>query len=81
VEEVKDEFMKSSNLPESFSQEIEEFAASKRVQQQKILKGRVDYRGLTILCIDPEGARDHDDAVSVERLPGGGFKLGVHIVT
>jgi ribonuclease R len=77
--EVKDEFMKSSNLPESFSQEIEEFAASKKSPTAKDFKGRVDYRGLTILCIDPEGARDHDDAVSVERLPGGGFKLGVHI--
>lgn len=77
--EVKDEFMKSSNLPDSFSQEIEEFAASKKSPTAKDFKGRVDYRGLTILCIDPEGARDHDDAVSVERLPGGGFKLGVHI--
>lgn len=77
--EVKDEFMKNSNLPESFSQEIEEFAASKKSPTAKDFKGRVDYRGLTILCIDPEGARDHDDAVSVERIPGGGFKLGVHI--
>ena len=77
--EVKDEFMKNSNLPESFSQEIEEFAASKKSPTAKDFKGRVDYRELNILCIDPEGARDHDDAVSVERIPGGGFKLGVHI--
>lgn len=77
--EVKDEFMKNTNLPDSFSQEIEEFAASKKSPTAKDFKGRVDYRGLTILCIDPEGARDHDDAVSIERLPGGGFKLGVHI--
>lgn len=77
--EVKDEFMKSSNLPEAFSQEIEDFVASKKSPTAKDFKGRVDYRDTTILCIDPEGARDHDDAVSVERIPGGGFKLGVHI--
>jgi len=42
-------------------------------------KGRVDYRKTSILCIDPLGARDHDDAVSVEKIPGGGYRLGVHI--
>jgi ribonuclease R len=40
--------------------------------------GRVDYRKQSILCIDPLGARDHDDAVSIERTAKG-FKLGVHI--
>ena len=39
----------------------------------------MDYRKLDILCIDPEGAMDHDDAISVERKPDGGYKLGVHI--
>jgi len=39
---------------------------------------RRDLRGLTILAIDPEDARDHDDAVSVE-LTDDGYKLGVHI--
>ncbi len=42
-------------------------------------RSRVDLRGHTILVIDPADARDHDDAVSLERLPGGGRRLGVHI--
>ena len=42
-------------------------------------KGRVDYRQLTILCIDPDGAMDHDDAISVERTAKGGYRLGVYI--
>jgi ribonuclease R len=41
--------------------------------------GREDLRGQTILTIDGESARDFDDAVSVERLPNGQFRLGVHI--
>jgi len=43
------------------------------------LKGRTDLTGETIFTIDPVDARDFDDAVSLERLPGGGWTLGVHI--
>lgn len=77
--EVTEQFMKDSNLPEDFSEKIHEFVDKKELPTEKDFKGRVDYRKTHILCIDPEGARDHDDAVSVEKLPSGEFKLGVHI--
>ena len=43
------------------------------------LAGRTDFRGLDIVTIDGEHARDFDDAISLERLPNGHFRLGVHI--
>ena len=36
-------------------------------------------RGKFIVTIDPDDARDFDDAIDVERIPGGGWRLGVHI--
>ncbi len=40
---------------------------------------REDLRRQFIVTIDPDDARDFDDAINVERLPGGGWSLGVHI--
>jgi ribonuclease R len=40
---------------------------------------RADFTELTTVTIDPLTARDFDDAVSVEVLPGGGWRLFVHI--
>jgi ribonuclease R len=43
------------------------------------LSRRRDLRQLTVLTIDPVEARDCDDAVSLEALPTGEQRLGVHI--
>ncbi|MEW6251325.1 MAG: RNB domain-containing ribonuclease, partial [Planctomycetota bacterium] len=43
------------------------------------LSGRADLRDLLTVTIDPPDAQDFDDAISVEQLPGGRTRLGVHI--
>jgi ribonuclease R len=65
-------------IPTEFTDE--ELAAAERLAQEPISSdGRVDLRGETIFTIDSEGAKDLDDAVSLRLLPGGGYRLGVHI--
>lgn len=43
------------------------------------LSQRRDFRGLPIVTIDGETARDFDDAVTVRRLENGNYELQVHI--
>lgn len=77
--EITEKFMEEANLPKKFSKEVEDYVKGLKAPTAKDFKGRVDYRKTKILCIDPEGAMDHDDAISVERTADGGYKLGVHI--
>ncbi len=48
-------------------------------RQAEGAEGRLDLRGETIFTIDGADAKDLDDAVSIDRLPNGHWKLGVHI--
>src|SRR5204863_8045400 len=48
--------------------------------EQKLIQGREDLRDQFILTIDPDDARDFDDAINVEKIDNnGGWRLGVHI--
>jgi len=40
---------------------------------------RVDFRERLTFTIDPADAKDHDDAISIERMDGERFRVGVHI--
>jgi len=40
---------------------------------------RRDMRKVNTFTIDPDDAKDFDDALSVERLPNGNYEVGIHI--
>ena len=67
-------------LPDAFPPEVEEEAqrAARPVGADEVA-GRTDFRGWLTVTIDPETARDHDDAVGIERRGDGGYRLAVHI--
>jgi ribonuclease R len=64
-----------------------EFAADTQAEAASIptalatadLQHRLDLRDEFVITIDPDDAKDFDDAVHVTELPGGGWQLGVHI--
>jgi len=67
-------------LPIEFPQDVlDEAAAISDTVTDKDLEGREDWRDKMVFTIDPFDARDFDDAIFVEALPDGGWKLGVFI--
>ncbi len=43
------------------------------------IKKRRDFRPITTFTIDPEDAKDFDDALSFSKLANGNFEIGIHI--
>lgn len=74
--------IRKHQLPEAFPDEVtaEADQAPDAITEEEIVRqGRRDLRDKIIVTIDGEDAKDLDDAVNVERLPSGNYRLGVHI--
>jgi ribonuclease R len=68
------------NLPLAFPPEVERQAAKFPAEiPESDLRARLDLRQSIVVTIDPEDAKDFDDALSLEILPRGIRRLGVHI--
>jgi len=72
--------IRKHHLPHRFPPEVlDEAQAVENVIPARELRKRRDYRGLQIVTIDGETARDFDDAVTVRQLENGNYELQVHI--
>ncbi|MBK9169317.1 MAG: VacB/RNase II family 3'-5' exoribonuclease [Bryobacterales bacterium] len=72
--------IRKHHLPHRFPPDaLEQAAAYPGAPGSDDLADRRDFRGLPVVTIDGETARDFDDAVRVERLPNGHYALDVHI--
>ena len=67
-------------LPVGFSHDVlREVDAFSSTIPDCELEVREDWRDRDVITIDPDDARDFDDAIWVQALPGGGWELAVHI--
>lgn len=72
--------IRAYGIPYEFPDEvIKEARALPTTVTEKETVNRRDLRYLRMVTIDGEDAKDLDDAVSIEILPDGNFRLGVHI--
>jgi ribonuclease R len=72
--------IRSYHLPTEFPKAvIDEADRIPQTIDDDMLKGRDDLRKKFIVTIDPDDARDFDDAIDVERVGNQEWRLGVHI--
>ena len=72
--------IKEHNLPARFPEKVvEEAKKCGDKVSEKDIENRRDFRNKNIFTIDGEDAKDLDDAVRVEKLENGNYKLEVHI--
>jgi ribonuclease R len=68
------------DFPLSFPANVERQAEEipEVIGKAEIAKRR-DFRSITTFTIDPEDAKDFDDALSIQKLKNGNWEIGVHI--
>lgn len=66
----------SPKFPDAVAAELKDVPAKVDARE---MRGRLDLRNVFTITIDPDDAKDFDDALSVETLPDGKTRIGVHI--
>ncbi len=76
IHSIMAEFDLPFRFPESV--EKESLTIEEGITKQEIKKRR-DFRGISTFTIDPEDAKDFDDALSFRKLENDHYEIGVHI--
>ena len=66
-----------SEFPESVEKEAEKISALE--EEKNNYTGRRDFRKILTFTIDPEDAKDFDDAISFRELDKNEYEIGIHI--
>lgn len=75
--DVIEALMVERGLDRKFSGQVENYARD--AAESEDIFARRDLTDLPTFTMDPDGARDYDDAISAEEEPGGGIRVWVHI--
>src|SRR5688572_13708696 len=74
------QILMENGFPLKFSDEvIEESERIPDALSQKEIVTRRDIRNVFTITIDPQDAKDFDDAISFQKLDNGNYEIGVHI--
>jgi len=73
---IMSEFALQLNFPKIVDSEANELNAPTKNTD---FSGRIDLREEAVITIDPDDAKDFDDALSLKHLENGNLQLGVHI--
>ena len=76
VEAIVYKHMFSPKFPDEVIEEVDKLPDEVRTEDEK---GRRDLTDEVIFTIDGDDTKDIDDAISIEKLDNGNYKLGVHI--
>lgn len=66
-----------TGFPSDVEKEAENIKQNFKIKEEAVK--RRDFRGIPTFTIDPEDAKDFDDALSIKTLPNGNYEIGVHI--
>jgi ribonuclease R len=72
--------MAEFGLPYTYPEEMEK--AAENIPDEitpEIIAEREDFRGVVTFTVDPQDAKDFDDALSLRKLSSGNWEVGVHI--
>lgn len=74
------EILIDAGFPIAFEEEVlkEAEKLSAKISREELSK-RKDCRDILTFTIDPEDAKDFDDAISIRNLDNGNYEIGVHI--
>ncbi|HSP86662.1 MAG TPA: ribonuclease R, partial [Ignavibacteriaceae bacterium] len=76
AQSIAREFGLPFRFPENVIAETD--AIDDAISEEEI-KSRIDFRDKNVFTIDPEDAKDFDDALSIEELENGNLLIGIHI--
>ena len=69
------------DIDQNFNEQV--LREAERIANEKIAENEVrrrkDFRSTITFTIDPDDAKDFDDAISYKKLPDGNIEIGVHI--
>jgi len=76
ISSIAEEFNLPYIFPEDVLAEAEKTSVKVSVRE---IKKRLDFRNKNVFTIDPDDAKDFDDALSIEKLENGNDSIGIHI--